>query len=576
MTDLFGLSIDGLDLPRFLAQSRLVFVAAALAAAAFAAIGSSARRTGRIVLAVALLGHTIAWFATMHPLANPYGANGSMDRENHLGWANVVANGFPILRTFQVNHLHFEPLWPLLSAIAAGYDVDRIFAVFQWQPLVMGFLLLFSVRYSWLKGGTASPTLEVEAAFAALGALLLLAAPGDHAGAFRNPWALTLLLKPNHTLGLVLAPLAALALSRAGTWKSRLWAGFVLQLVGWAFVIHMVLFVAGLFVFVALSWIEKRAERMKDLADAGTAVGANFVIVSPYLIMLLVAYPVRQTHAVPGLVFSERPVEASLRMGVFFLLSVFGAWRAYRGGSRLGRLFAAQWLTAHLVWQAFPLLSLVRLAREQDEAFYWCRFWTGLFAGLGLFQGLSLGLERLKIQARRTAPGAGAVAGIGLVILLPSIVPAWWDPSSMDQYFVAARRPIPDWIAEPMKFVRENTKKDDVFSADRNYARWIAAYGQRRVLLANSLNRPGDSDRRMAIEAALLGEGNEALREEGRVRYGLRYMLYTSPATEASIQIDLDVLKSRPHLETVYDREFEDRRVVILRIRDRVDPGMAR
>jgi hypothetical protein len=86
------------------------------------------------------IGHTIGWFATMHPLANPYGANGSMDRENHLGWANVVSNGFPILRTFQVNHLHFEPLWPLLSAIAAGFNPDHIFAVFQWQPLVMGFL----------------------------------------------------------------------------------------------------------------------------------------------------------------------------------------------------------------------------------------------------------------------------------------------------------------------------------------------------------------------------------------------------------------------------------------------------
>ena len=73
MTDLFGLSIDGLDLPRFLALSRLLFVGTALAAAALAALGSSARRSGRIVLALALVGHTIAWFATMHPLANPYG-----------------------------------------------------------------------------------------------------------------------------------------------------------------------------------------------------------------------------------------------------------------------------------------------------------------------------------------------------------------------------------------------------------------------------------------------------------------------------------------------------------------------
>lgn len=573
MTDLFGFGIEGLDLQGFLAASRLVFVAAAFAAAALVARGANARRAGRIVLAVALLGHAIAWFATMHPLANPYGANGSMDRENHLGWANVVSNGFPILRTFQVHHLHFEPLWPLLSSIAAGFNPDHIPAVFQWQPLVMGFLLLFAVRYAWLRGGTASPSIEVEAAFAGLGALLLLAAPGDHAGAFRNPWALTLLLKPNHTLGLVLVPLAALVLSRANTWKSRLWAGFVLQLVGWAFVIHMVLFVAGLFVFVALSWIEKRADRLKDLVDAGSAVGANLLIVSPYLIMLLVAYPVRQTRAVPGLLFSERPIEPSMRIGVFFLLSVFGAWRAYRGGSRLGRLFASQWLASHLVWQAFPLLSLVRLAREQDEAFYWCRFWTGLFAGLGLFQALTLALDALKARARKAGAGVGAATALGLIILLPSLVPAWWDPQAMDKYFIAARKPLPDWIAEPMKFVRENTTKDAVFAGDRNYARWVAAYGQRRVLLSDSLNRPGDSERRMAVERALLVDGDAALLEEARTRYALRYVVYTSTPVNPEVPIDLDVLKTRPHLETVYDHAFEDLRVVILRIRDREETG---
>ena len=87
------------------------------------------------------------------------------------------------------------------------------------------------------------------AAFAALGALLLMAAPGDFSGPFRNPWALTFLLKPNHALGLVLVPLAILAIARAKSWKSRLFAGFILQLVGWAFVIHMVLVVAGLAVF---------------------------------------------------------------------------------------------------------------------------------------------------------------------------------------------------------------------------------------------------------------------------------------------------------------------------------------
>ncbi len=101
--------------------------------------------------------------------------------------------------------------------------------------------------------------------------------------------------------------MAFLALARATTWRSRLWAGFVLQLVGWAFVIHMAFFVAGLAVFVGLSWITRSTERRRDLLDVATAVGANLLIVSPYLVMLIVAYPFLQGHDAYRLsFFSER------------------------------------------------------------------------------------------------------------------------------------------------------------------------------------------------------------------------------------------------------------------------------
>jgi hypothetical protein len=566
--NLFGFNLDGMDVDRLIALTRVIFTVVALLGAALVAREADDRRTGRIVLGIAAIGHLLAWFATMFPLPNVYGVNGSMDRENHLGWANVVAQGFSPLYTSQVHHLHFEPAWPFLVALASGFNIDRVGLVFQWAPLLTGLAVLLSLRFCWIRGQEGSDHRSTEAAFASLGALLLIAAQGDFAGPFRNPWALTFLLKPNHVIGLVLTPLAALALARAFTWRTRLVAGFVLQLVGWAFVIHMALVVAGFAVFAALSWVTRRRDRVKDLIDVGATVGVNLLIVSPYLAMLVVAYPFlqgdRSLHLSP---FSERPFEAPLRLGALLLLSAFGAWSTYRKDGRLGRILASQWLAAHLVWQLFPILGLFGQAREQDEAFYWCRFWTGLFAGVGMFRGTLLTVERFRGPAPGAARRGGVAAALALLLLLPSLLPAWWDPGTMDQYFVAARRPVPDWIAEPTRFIRSNTPPDAVFTGDRNYARWIAAYGARRVLISNSLNLPNDYLGRMDIENALLRDGPRSLWAGGRDRYSIQFVLATSSPMEQAPEITLDQLATRPYLVPVYDRTFEDTRVMIFKVR---------
>ncbi|MBP6702283.1 MAG: hypothetical protein KA385_02195 [Vicinamibacteria bacterium] len=568
MMNLFGFQVDGMDIDGFLALPRLTFVVLVLIGAAILARGAGDGLRSRLVLGLAAVGHLLAWFATMFPLGNVYGANGSMDRENHLGWANVVASGFSPLYTSQVNHLHFEPLWPLLAGLASGFNPDRVYAFFMWTPLIVGLALLWSVHTAWSRIEEERGSMGTGAAFAALGALLLMAAPGDFSGPFRNPWALTFLLKPNHALGLVLVPLAILAIARANSWKSRLFAGFILQLVGWAFVIHMVLVVAGLAVFVALAWLERRRDRVTDLIDVGTAVGVNLLIVSPYLLMLVVAYPFLEGN-VPNTLppLSERPIEAPLRMGVLFLLGAFGAWNAHRGGHRLARMFASQWLAAQLIWQLFPLLGLIGQAREQDEAFYWCRFWSGLFAGFGVWRLSLVILDRLRIGRLWTGERLhGTAATLSLIFLLPSLVPSWWDPKTMDQYFVAALEPLPDWIAEPTRFIRTRTPREAVFAGDRNYARWVGAYGARRVLLSNALNLPNDHVRRKEIEQALFRSGPEALRIEGRDRYSIQYLLVTSRPLEQDRELTLDQLKSLPYLETVYDRDFLSARVVILKV----------
>lgn len=566
--NLFGFSIDGLDVPSFLAGARILFVLATFALA-LAARGRDPRRIGWIVLSVGVTGHLLAWFATMFPLPNVYGSNGSMDRENHLGWANMVAQGFSPLRTFQVGHLHFEPVWPLITALAAGFSVERVPLVFQWAPLVVGLLVLLSVRFVWAKAAPAHGGFgPVEASFAALGALLMISAPGDHAGPFRDPWALTFLLKPNHALGLAVAPLAALALAKAQDWKSRLLAGFVLQLVGWAFVIHMALMVAGFAVFVALSWIANSSGKKQDLLDTGTAVGANLALVSPYLVMLFVAYPVfgaTGSHAISP--FSDRIIEAPLRMGVLLALSAWAAWDTYRSGTRLGRILASQWLAAHIVWQVFPALSLVGQAREQDEAFYWCRFWTGLFAAVGVFRAVGRVVGRGRPQGPAPEPSRlPAISGIAMILLLPALVPAWWNPARMDQYFLASRERLPDWIAEPTRFIKENTEKEAVFGGDQDYARWIAAYGGRRVLIAESLNAPKDGSHRETVLVALLRNTPMGLVMEAREKYRVSYVLVTSAGGSGNPPEGLESLSLNPHLRAVFDQTFGERRVMILKV----------
>jgi hypothetical protein len=566
MTNLFGIDITAVDVATFERVVRLAFVTLTLVGAA-RAWKASEGGAARAVFFVAVVGHTAAWFATMFLLPNVYGANGSMDRENHLGWANVMALGFSPLRTFQVEHIHFEPLWPLLTAIASGFDVGRVPLVFQVAPWIIGLALLASMRFAWFRGFNANGTNTdvLTAVFAALGGVLLIAVPEDSWGTFRNPWALTFLLKPNHALGLVLTPLALLSIARARDLKSRFLAGFMLQLVGWAFIIHMALLIAGLAVFVVLSWMSRRDDRREDLVNTGVAVGVNVLIVSPYLLMLIVGYPFLRGNApYPAPFFSDRTLEGVLQPGLLFVLAALGARHAYREGSRFGRLAACQWITAQAIWLSFPFLGLIGQAREQDEAFYWCRFWTGIFAGVGLVDLL----RRLARPARGFIPHLpqGAVGTAALLVALPSLLPAYWSPQSMDLYFVAARKPLPRSIAEPTAFIRASTPTESVFAGDRSYARWIAAYGARRVLVSNSLNSPKDRADRDRAEGAILRGHTDPDTRSLAERYGIRYVLMTSRPLDQASEISIEDLTRTPGLRAVFDRDYPDTRVAIFEV----------
>ena len=136
----------------------------------------------------------------------------------------------------------------------------------------------------------------------------------------------------------------------------------------------------------------------------------------------------------------------------------------------------------------------------------------------------------------------------------------------MDRYFSAARRPQPEQVLAPAAFLRTRTKPADVVAGDRVYARYVAAFGARRVLLAESLNPPGDFAERTEVEQALVSGEPKSRIESGRRRYGIRYLLVTPAFLSTHPGTSLENLQARPDLRQVYEHGTGVDRVTIFEL----------
>ena len=157
--NLFGIDVQALDVPALVASGQALWWVLGLVAVAFLIRRSADPSSGpwRTVFALALAGHALAWFVTMFPLPSVYGTNASMDRENHLGWAQVIVAGNSPIRSSQVNQLSFEPLWPNLVALASFYRSDLVGLVFQVSTLLIGFLFALSTYFCISRGHGDNP-----------------------------------------------------------------------------------------------------------------------------------------------------------------------------------------------------------------------------------------------------------------------------------------------------------------------------------------------------------------------------------------------------------------------------------
>jgi hypothetical protein len=555
-----GADVTGLDVGAFLERGRLV---AALALALWVLVLARWRRPG-VLLGGAVAANAFVWFVTCWPLQRLYALGPSADRLTNLGWCTVVAAGGAPLQTTQVGQLHFEPFWGVLVAALAGFDAERVLALYPFLSLAIALLLPIAIFVGLRPVAPGEGWSAWERATAAAAASLLWAAPSDFVGTYRNAWTLSFLLKPNHSLAILLFPLFLYAFVRIrGTW-GRVAVGLFLHVLAWAFVLHMAYIAVGLAVYALGELCARRADARARALDVAVVFGVNLLIVSPYIVMLLVGYPFltplpRNQIAAT----SAHLLEPTARLGLLFPLAVWGAIVAWRRGDRLGRVWTAQLVGIYAVWLGYLVLSAMHQARERDEVHHWLRLLVAVSAGIGAWD--VAGRAARAWRARGLEPALRAAALLALAA--PWSLPYWWNPARMDPYFPRSVAPVEAALAEPAAFIRRHAAPRDVVASDPDYSRWIAALGARRVLRDGHTHRNADhADREAVLETLLRGTDAAAVRAAA-ARYRVRYLVVTPALLDQHPGVTLESLAAREHWEPLlYTQEGEDAPVVVFRL----------
>jgi hypothetical protein len=545
--NLFGADVRALDVGAFLAAARAFFPLFVLGWLA-AMLRFTRLRRPEWLLAGVLLANAWAWAETNWPLQRLYALGPSSDRVNNIAMCQSVAAGHSPLSTPQVGHLHFEPFWGLLTAVLSGYSPERLLRLYGFLPLLTACAFAISLYYALRPSRDApdEPWSGWERALIAGAATLLSSAPLDPAGTYRVPWAMTFLLKPNHAVGLVLLPWVLRAFAGITGWRSRLAAGLLLHLMGWAFVIHMGATCIGLVVFVLLALVARRPDARRDAIDVAAVIGINLLVVSPYLVILLLG------HAV----FSENPrnqippwsphfLEATARLGWMLPLAVWGGVVAWRR-DRLGRAWTAQAVGALVLWLAFYPLSALSQAKERDDVFYWLRFLAAAMAAIGAWDLARRGARQLTGRAAEWLGTPHRRAAVLAALALPWALPYWWDPGRMDLYFPGSLAPLPPSVTEPAAALARAPA--GVIAGDPGAARWIAALTGRKVILARDFPTAPDFRARLQLNEMLL-RGDPGASAEA-ARFGVSHFVVTS-AWLAESGLTLADLERNPSLAPV-------------------------
>jgi len=513
--NLFGADVRGLDVDAFLTTARNLFPLLALA---WLAAMLRIRRAGWLLAGV-VLANAYVWFETNWPLQRLYALGPSSDRLNNLAMVQAVAAGGPLLRTAQVGHLQFEPFWALLTATLSGFDPARLLRMYGFYSLATSCGLALSLYFAMRPPADSAAWSPWERAVVAGFATLLFSTALDWIGPYRVPWAMTFLLKPNHAIGLILAPWVVRAVAHAERTRDRLLAGLLLHLLGWVFVIHMGAVCVGLVTFVVLMTMWRRDQAGRAALTVAVAIGVNVLVVSPYLFMLFQGYGVFQSG--PRLEIppaSPHLLEATTRTAALGALATWGAVVLFRR-DRLGQVWCGQVVGALLLWLSYYPLHLLQQAKERDDTYYWLRVNLAVCAGVGAWNLAG------RVARRLAVPGDDVLrAALIAVAALPFSLPYWWEPSRMDLYFAGSLSPVPSRYVEPAGRVAGD--RHAVIAGDPVAARWVAALTGTRVLLAQDFPSPRDWRVRLEYANAVVRGRLSDPAAEG-ARWGVTHLIVT-------------------------------------------------
>jgi hypothetical protein len=559
--NVFGADVRVLDVDAFLGGARVLFPFLALG---WLALALRVRRAWWLLLGV-VLANAYVWLVTTWPLQRLYALGPSSDRLNNLAMVQPVAAGHSPLYSAQVGHVQIEPLWSLLAAALSGFDPQRVLVLYAFLPLLMSAAVAVSL-YAALRGWD-----PWERALVAGMATLLFSAPLDFTSAYRVPWAMTFLLKPNHGLGLVVAPWVAWTFATSARTRDRVAAALLLHLLGWVFAVHMAIFCVGLAAFAALSLAADGKSGRRDATDVAVVIGLNLLAVSPYLFLLTRGFDLLDSgprHGIPP--SSAHVLEAVTRMPWLFALGAWGAWAAWKR-DRLGRVWAGQLVGAGLVWLAYLGLGALEVAKELDDVYYWFRFVLAVCGGIGLWDLSARIVAILPAAGRATLalarPHARAAALAAL--LLPATIPYWYDPARMDLYFAGSREPIPDGLQAPIAALLAQGDRVGVLAGDPTVSRWAAALGGFRVLVSRDFPQPSDYPPRIQLQLDILGGQDLGRGRELARDYGVTHLIVTPELLYNLGVTSLDALERRADLREIHfsgDRRLGGRFVAVFEI----------
>ena len=509
-------------------------------------------RRGRpaFLLALVLIANAFIWAQTVLPLARPYALGESHDRAGNMQLAAVVAEGRPFYESAQTGQYSIEPGWGLVAAAVSGFDSRRLLSLYSYFSLAAPLLVALGIFYGF--GGRASGLDSWDRAVAAYFGTLLVARGIDFSEYFSDPWAMMFLLKPNHALGLALAPLYVRLQAEARDLRGRLLAGLLLGLIGWLCVFHMVFLWAALFCFVALGVAERPrlASSAARLVEAAPALVVSAVVTSPYVFVLLFRFPAGQ----PGPRFGNPASEALLlwptfQSGLIFPVALIGLLLWFRRGEAQARWWQALFAGGFAFWLLLILLGYSFRARERDELLYWLRFSSAMVAG-------AFSLEILRQLERRLFDRTFTVAqraALLVALTFPFTSVFWWNPLRMDRYFKGSLSPIPLYMRAPGEYLRSHARPEDVVAGDSVFAKFVSVFSGRRVFLSENLNNPpAVRQAREARQQRLLGPASEACAVASAE--GIRYLVITpSWLDEAGVPVSrldtFDHLKERVRVQ---------------------------